>query len=418
MTMLEDRVRRAIRAKAGEIPPGAPPPLRLPARRVRPAWRGLFARLTGWRGLSLVAPIAAAAAVVAVIAAVFAAAGALHLGAPLRPRPAVAPSAPPRYYVALTFPGKRQCCGAIALPPSNNVIPVDAVVRVTATGRALAWIRPPRPYQRFSLVTAAADDRTFVLDAFREGSGPDKLFMLRLGPDGRPGRLIPLRIPAPVTNVVTDLALSPNGALLAVQAGGGEASLFVVNLATGAERTWVPAGIGTYTGVAPVIGAPDSLSWTADGRTLALIFQGDPGGGEVRLLDVAARGPDLLANSRLAVGRPKNAYSRGHWTQARVTPDGQTIITIRERTADSSQQLAEFSARTGKVLRVLSDISFFAGDEEKVGWASPSGNVLIVLNARPSRKVLHTYVDANAGVLKDGHYTPLPWSSNTIAAAW
>jgi hypothetical protein len=412
MTMLEDRVRRAIHAKAGEIPPGAPPPLRLPARPRRTA--GLPAWLSGRRGLSLAAPIAAAAAVAAVIAAVFAAAGAIHLGAPPRPRPVVATSAPPRYYVALVDTGLGKAAkigGRGGFVPS----PAYAVVRVTSTGKAVATVTPPRPYQEFGLVTAAADDRTFVLDATRDGSGADKLFLLRLGPGGRPGRLIPLRIPPPVSTGVADLALSPNGALLAVEAGGGKPSLFVVNIATGAERKWVPAGVGTNN----IVGTQDSLSWTADSRTLALIFGGGPGGGGVRLLNVTARGPNLLANSRLAVGQPKNAARGGYWSQARVTPDGQTIIAVRDRTGHYAQQLAEFSARTGKVLRVLNNLKFIYGSDERVGWASPSGNVLIVLSAKRGRKLLMAYVDANAGVLRNGRYTALPWpSSDTFAAAW
>jgi hypothetical protein len=35
MTPLEDKLREAIRAKAGEVPPDAVPPLRLPDRRLR-----------------------------------------------------------------------------------------------------------------------------------------------------------------------------------------------------------------------------------------------------------------------------------------------------------------------------------------------------------------------------------------------
>jgi hypothetical protein len=414
MTMLEDKVRGAIHAKAGEIPPGTLPPLRLPARR-QPAWRGLSGRLSGWRGLSLAAPIAAAVAVAAVIAAVFAVGGAIHLGSPRPARPAGNPSAPPRYYVALTFTGKGIGKPVrLGTPSASSLLPADAVVRVTATGRAVAKIAPPRPYQAFDEVTAAAGDRTFVLDAARGGWGESKLFLLRLGPGGRPAPLIPLRVPPVVTNGVTGLALSPNGARLAVEAGAATPSLFVVNLATGAERSWVPAGIGTDN----PLGTQDSLSWTADGRTLAFIFWGDPGGGGVRLLDVAAPGRNLLADSRLALGQPKNARRPGYWIQARVTPDGHTIVAVRGLRDGLSEQLAEFSARTGKLVRVLSDIRFLSGGET-VGWASPSGSVLIVTNAKRGHRVSPFVIaDASAGVLKDGHYTPLPWSSYTLAAAW
>lgn len=408
MTMLEDRVRRAIHAKAREIPPAAPPPLRLPTRRRPLARRGLSARwLSGGRGLSLVAPVAAAATVVAAIAALFAVAGAMQREAP-RPASPFAARNLPRYYVTLAI-GWARCCQA----GERRFPRADAMVRITATGQAVARIAPPRPYRMFTGVAAAADDRTFVLAAETGASPATKFFLIRLDPGGRPGPLIPLPIPPPALGV-SDLALSPNGALLAFEDAGHGRSLFVFNTATGAERAWVPPGMGSRV----IYGAWGSLSWTADGRTLALIYGGIPGKGGIRLLDVAAHGSNLLANSRLAVGQPKNAGVRAYWLQAQVTPDGHTIIAIRNPAAHFSQQLGEYSARTGKLLRVLSDIRFRYGGYEKVEWVSPSGNVLIVLDARRGGKVLHGYDDANAGVLRDGHYTPLPWPSRTFAAAW
>jgi hypothetical protein len=72
MTPLEDRLRTAIRAKAGEVPSDAVPPLRLPARRRRsfsPAYwgggRAGAAGRWGWRGW--LAPAAAAVLVAAVV---------------------------------------------------------------------------------------------------------------------------------------------------------------------------------------------------------------------------------------------------------------------------------------------------------------------------------------------------------------
>jgi hypothetical protein len=72
MTPLEDTVRRAIHAKAGEVPSDAVPPLRLPARRRRSFsltyWGGGrtgAAARWGWRGW--LAPAAAAVLVVAVV---------------------------------------------------------------------------------------------------------------------------------------------------------------------------------------------------------------------------------------------------------------------------------------------------------------------------------------------------------------
>jgi hypothetical protein len=69
MTPLEDRVRRAIRDKAGEVPSDAVPPLRLPAGRRRSFsltyWGGGRIGAAGWRGW--LAPAVGAVLVVAVI---------------------------------------------------------------------------------------------------------------------------------------------------------------------------------------------------------------------------------------------------------------------------------------------------------------------------------------------------------------
>ena len=84
-----------------------------------------------------------------------------------------------------------------------------------------------------------------------------------------------------------------------------------------------------------------------------------------------------------------------------------------------SQQLMEFSARTGKVTRVLSDITHLWGDNEQVHWMSPDGRVLIVTDAVAAHDHSRaSYADVDAGMLVDGHYTPLPWSERTFTAAW
>ena len=96
MTPLEDRVRRAIGDKAGEVPSDAVPPLRLPARRRRSFsltyWGGRrmgAAGRRGWRGW--LAPVAVAVLVVAVVVGSEALSRALYGGpAPARTQQAVA----------------------------------------------------------------------------------------------------------------------------------------------------------------------------------------------------------------------------------------------------------------------------------------------------------------------------------------
>jgi hypothetical protein len=437
-TPLEDRVRDAIRAKAAEVPPDAVPPLRLPARRRssfslahggREREGGLAGRARAghpWAGRAWAAPLAAAAGVAAALAVVFALTGVIHSGRPANGQP-TGLAALPRYYVALNYAGNGQCCtgaGKLFSPRTQ------AVARATLTGRALARIDPPRPYGTFAGVTAAGDDRTFVLAAQKLARYPvqepdlpqTKFFILRLDPASRNraqrARLTPLPIPAiravNSATEVLDFALSPDGTRLAVLTTNIVASrLSVFDVATGAGRSWnVPGVTPSGVGVTQVV-----LSWAADNRTLAF-FHGD-----LRLLDTDQPGSGLLADSRLVL-KPTGA---DFWDQAQLTPDGHAVIIATHNPAGKtfSQRLLRFSARTGKLAGVLrSTTSRHGRDEvtygsyERVHWMSPSGDVLIVTDSQPGVPSRAPFAAVDAGMLTGGHYTPLPWSENTFTAAW
>jgi hypothetical protein len=52
-------------------------------------------------------------------------------------------------------------------------------------------------------------------------------------------------------------------------------------------------------------------------------------------------------------------------------------------------------------------------------WASPSGHTLVVANTKPyqgSRRAF--FLLGHAGLLTGHHFRPLPWYTNTLAAAW
>lgn len=153
MTRLEDELRATLRTTAEKIPPGPPPPLRLPERRLI----GSLPR--SWRARTV-----ALAAVVLIGALV---AGALALASVLtrRPAPASLPLRPqpasvlgvPAYYVSLT--------SSDGYAPGIRPEATTATIRATATGKVLATVAVPRPYGNFTAVAAASDDRTFVLAA-------------------------------------------------------------------------------------------------------------------------------------------------------------------------------------------------------------------------------------------------------------
>jgi len=64
-----------------------------------------------------------------------------------------------------------KCVGDVEHVRSTLERPL-AAVRVTATGRTLATITPPKPYTSFSGVVSAYDDRTFVLVAWGPNHPP------------------------------------------------------------------------------------------------------------------------------------------------------------------------------------------------------------------------------------------------------
>jgi len=338
----------------------------------------------------------------------------------------------PELYVALELVGDGQCCR-----PGLPYAPLtQAVVRVTATGAALATITAPRPYGTFIGVTAAADNRAFVLAAQELAQLPlrmppaTRFFLLRIDPAGRgPAgreRLTPLPIPEqPPGRAVSGVALSPDATRLAVTAGRLLApALHVFTLATGDERVWDGPGVGPGFGPGAAYG---SLSWAADGQTLALISSGGRPDSGVRLLDTAAPGSSLLANSRLVLPTPTGPanWSGNYWRQVMICADGQVIIAVLQvdaqgtggRTGGVSQQLVTFSASTGTLLRTLNHIPVHGGYQQ-VLWASPSGQLLIVSGTQPGPTVGSFNLGHSAGTLSDGGFTPIPWSNRTFAAAW
>ena len=150
----------------------------------------------------------------------------------------------------------------------------------------------------------------------------------------------------------------------------------VYNVATGTTRTWRPGGVGNGYGVG--VDYQNSLSWGCGQPEAGLPLPGVPGRAGVRVLDTAAPGSGLLATSHVIVRQSRTRY----WTQARLTPDGRTVIAnLYGPGYRALQQLVEFSARTGKVARVLSEITHLWGDDEQVHWMSPDGQVLIVTDA-------------------------------------
>jgi hypothetical protein len=445
MNTLEDRIRAAVVQTAGEVAPGSIRPLSLNGhaafgRRTR-AGRAAQAGRGSARWPRVLIPVAAAASVIAVVAASLAITGSLSDGRSTATRAHAGRPGTGRNIPVLRAPGILSAAGRAALasvPEFVTLSPGDmgmnnrAQVRSTAYGAVLATVAAPAPYNTFSWVSAAADDRTFVLAAQewtpippgsasgpverRDDDTPTKFFVLHLSSGGRTARLSPLPIPVQPGSVWVDgIALSPDGSKLAVAVDANGAAetnpaIAVYVMATGAKTEWRWPGHAVIGNQKPW-GSP--LSWTADGRTLA--FQIVPANGtiEVRLLDTGAPGGTMA--SRLAVewtdggvtgangvvirgSRTSPANSLGSYNTL-ITPDGTKIVC--RTTGTTVNGITEFDAATA---RVASDTYPQATD---VLWTNASGSTLIVTNG------------STAGVLAGGQFLPLPDGADVgIMSAW
>jgi hypothetical protein len=427
MNFIEEHIRAATRAAGNTVSPDSVPPLELPAE---------HPRADGWRRRWLV-PVAAAAAVVVLIA--ITAVTVRQVTRTPTPVPSIAPAATapgpmlpgpslasyvsagliPPYFVSVAFTGE----------PTES--PAVAVVHDTVSGETLATIKPSIRGGTIRAVSAAGDDRTFLLDeqtwakflphvAVTEYAGPHTFYLLRLSSAGRVSSLTRLRVTVPATQVLAAFALSPDAQRLAlvVQArkhSQGRTDLEVVTLSTGSTRVWAAAS-GFFRS-----GAGDSrgLSWTADGRELAFEWQpnnvGQWPGVEARLLNLTSADGDLMAASRRIIATTRQFTPSGSTFQVAdaenepvVTPDGSAIVTntvyFQVKTKESGQAtngrygFAEYSTRTGKLVRILGYWKikpagyFFT----QVLWSSPSGRVLIGV-----------IPDGRIGVINGNEFTPL-----------
>jgi hypothetical protein len=432
MNVSPDQVRAATRSAADVITPDTVPPLRLPesaarqraARRTRPGW---------------VTPLAAAAAIV-ILAVASATAGSwlarsvpAHSGNSGGSGTAVA--------------GMTESHSLAGVPPYYVAVKnsSQAQVRATATGATLATIKTSVP---FVGVTGAADDRTFVLDAQRQVMGPTvlwpdppKFYLLRLNASGGEKSLTRLALAAlPKGTAVTGLALSPDGSKLAVEVdtqineNPGLLEIRVYTLATGAYRTWFtngstdPEDSGGFTG-SGVDGAA-TISWGADGTTLAFDWQNQANETGVRLLDTAASGHNLIADSRLAVvedpGNGKNPrrpvppdYVSQCVTDSIMSADGSSIVCGYDTTMESAHGPAistsgfiRYSTKSGKPTLVygVSQIHGQVGGDVSTWWTNATGTTLIgTVTTRGALRV---------GVISGQTFTLLPGTAGLGAVAW
>jgi len=400
MPDVENLLREELKRAAERVQPELLRPLQAPTR--RPSWRP---RLL---------PLAAAAAVTAVITAGALVAGLTAAHKPAAHKPAVSGSTPaslPRFYVTTSSGGPG----------------IQAVVRASASGQVTGTVPVPSAIpvewadSGGTFVTAAADDRSFIIGV-QGGQEPTKigldlrLFRFAISAAGKPGHLTELTA-APMRNETTEgIALSPDGKLLAVSlmsdsAGNAAPTIQVLNLATGATRTWTaPTRNYPY-----LIGPP---SWADGSRVIAFSWLNADQSGlmaaprGIRLLDINAPGDNLVAGTLIV---PRGVVAGGKLVSALITPDGRDVIVVtwRDLTPRASThtvvvQFAELQASTGRLVRLLRteraryDQGNVVTVEDSLGVLSlePQGRYALV------QGVKFGWLDV--GGPDPGRFTPLP----------
>jgi hypothetical protein len=361
----------------------------------------------GW-----IAPVAAAVAVIAVASSVVLARDLPGTGHAASAEAAAA-SALPGYYVLLDQP--RQKAPALR----------DVRIGDSFTGKTVATIAPPAG-STFTGVTAAADDRTFIVDTMTTARNADlplaiTWYLLRITPGAGPGyRLTRLSVPDMSTWAVQGIALSSSGtelALALVASGGGAGTprdeLRIYSVATAKLlHYWSSGNPGEW---GPVITSPGlqdlPLYWADNDRALAF----GVGSGQ-RLLNVAAPGHNLTADSK--PGWPSGADGPG----CVLSSGGKTTVCLVEaisKAHDVSDDVLRWVAYSASgAARTLYQVTAkVPGNDDtmaNISWVSPSGQTAIV-NWAIAPAI--TPSDTHFGAVSDGKLIPLRVSSSLFSPA-
>jgi hypothetical protein len=422
---VEDRVRAATRARAAlvrDVRPLALPAI--PGRRLR------VRRRVAWT-----VPVAAAAAIAAL--AVSLAAVRHTPNAPTAPAAVPAVSGMlPEYYAALDDPS-----GPITqILPGQHQAPVSVRIGDDRTGKLVATVSPPDG-QTFAGLTAAADDRTFVVAAerfpvqqFSPSANPVAWYLVRLSPgSAHPVVLTRLPIPGePAGTQVSAVALAPGGSELAVmfqqnawlaKAKTGPLMIRLYSLATGAPvRTWTvdtngfPAGFGWYYGRY----SNTALTWVDGGRALTVTYgintsaSGPPltyGFSRVTIRTVNASSPsgNLLTRGEVVFRLPDPEYC----DTVQLTSDGKTVLcgeyggnSVKRSTA-YAPKFVVYSVATGKPRMLYQFPGAYQLGLADVLWASPTGSMLVGAVYAATTWTQHGPADQKAGLLTNGTFKPL-----------
>jgi hypothetical protein len=445
MTELEDRLRRELhelRPRADSIRPlRVPQPRRFAwARRwlipaaadVAPARspdgvRTAAAELAGRPGRvrrarwpRLVAPLAAAAAVIVVAALAVGVGGHPRTPAPRGRGPAspfilgVPPPSSyglPTYYIGM-------------LDPQSGGFGQQTLIGNLTTGSRY-HIRQPRG-QNFTVVAAAANDRTFVALAQplepptqSNSSVSGTLYLAHLDVADNAVRLTRLRVPIPAQFGLTrlnGLAVAPDGSAIAVSTTTGlpltatqrttyTSRLKIYSLTGRLIREWTsPGSIDGGSGIS----TEGNLDWAWNGELAfrwSMTWSESGRGAGIWVLNTSARSGSLLGSSRLVV-----SYQQAHKFTAdkgfAISGNGEYVDAQIDANVNPLKTqhhivswLGAFSTATGRLVSEVWPVEIPLG--EQIYWSSYSGSQMIV--QAPLARDRWAF-----GVLTDGKFAALP----------
>jgi hypothetical protein len=379
-----------------------------PAPTRAPGAAGGGGRPRGRRVRRVIAPVAAGLATGLALAA--------GSPAPVR-RPATGALATadrgmPRFYVTLTSPGS-----------SGRIY---AQVHASQTGQILSQV--PAGFLGSGMgISADQSDRAFVIDAAPKDATHARivLYLLRVSADGHSTTLtrLPLvLLPPGSPDVVDGIAVSPDGTKLAVALQVNQnpdvvnprGEIVVYSLAGGPTQTWTAPGDKAV---------PWNPAWTGGGRYLTFVWQDQltgtqwffTGRSQVRRLDTAAPGRNLLASQVLVTGGGPVGFIQAASAGPAGAPIIAAVFQVPTGTSGTAHmRLVALSAATGAVTQVFG--GYAAGYAGQVQEGSAVAGCQ-VFGADPTGQHTLAYCPGLARI-DHGVLTPLPHDSGVFAAAW
>lgn len=430
---VEERIRAAARAAADtvdeirelELPAAAP---------VRGRGRRVPSARHWW---TWAAPLAAAAAVIALALSLVLVrdtprqattqARPVISTSPVLSAPPPRPGPVPRYWAEL-----RQVSGGQT--PRQGLLIGD-----TFTGQTVAKVMPPAG-DSFQSISAAADDRTFAILMEPADGNPQAAgtwYLLRLAP----GTSSPVRltsIPIQPISDVADTALSASGRELAVGTATGPAGtpwIGVYSVATGrllhswsnhGGLTFRIEGFGVGSNTESGLDQTYAMTWIQGDRAIAFIGVVNGGSTVLRRLEVAAKGSDIVKDSRVIWSSKDTSCAGGSSTT--ISADGKTVTCVTssyrlvgKREADWTKRWLVYSiAAPTAAPRVAYQVSSVDVEPGRPGadppWVSASGVVMLVEwgTAPPKGPDTNTI---HFGMVSNGTFTPLKAPPATDASS-